>query len=87
MATARDFAVGARTFKILIDAHVGPLGPAAYVARAFEGNSEVEADGGDPIELPASTESRAIARMEGYLSRRFKTAPVSSRGASRVWLD
>ena len=72
MVIARDFAVGARTFKILIDAHVGPLGPAAYVARAFEGNSEVEADGGDPIELPASTESRAMARMEGYLSRRFK---------------
>ena len=63
--------MGARVFKILINAHVEPLGPTTYIASAFEGDSEVTSDGGDPIELPASTEDQAMARMENYLSRRF----------------
>ena len=71
MDRARTFTVGARTFRILVNAHADPLGPAAYIATAFEGDSQVVSDGGDPIELPASLENKAMARMESYLSRRF----------------
>ena len=72
MAMARDVTIGVRTFRILVNAQVDTLRPVSYVAFAFEGNLQVVSEGGDPIELPASTENQAMARMESYLSRRFR---------------